>query len=140
MVQALGSVMRHEGVKSALGSVRDKATAARIRAAGGVGSAEGQLAELDLAIRKATSHEDIVPKEKHVATLKRVSLPPEPGRQGFRKCAPLRGAAVARRASDPYRASGTAVVTQPAVPSRQRPTLCTARAEPGAPGSWKPPR
>jgi len=72
MVQAIGAVLRHEGVKNALGTVRDKATAAKIRASGGVGGpAEGQLAELDLACRKATSHEDIVPKEKHIITLKK---------------------------------------------------------------------
>jgi len=37
MVQAIGAVLRHEGVKNALGTVRDKATAAKIRASGGVG-------------------------------------------------------------------------------------------------------
>lgn len=76
MVQAIGAVLRHEGVKNALGTVRDKATAAKIRASGGVGGpAEGQLAELDLACRKATSHEDIVPKEKHIITLKNEGAP-----------------------------------------------------------------
>ena len=61
------SVLRNEGVKSALGTVKDKVTAAKIS----VSSPEG-LKMLDLAVRKATSHEDVVPKEKHVRTLKQV--------------------------------------------------------------------
>jgi hypothetical protein len=65
---SVGSVLRNEGVKSVVGTVRDKVTAARIRSAGG---SDG-LGDLDLACRKATSHEDVIPKEKHVITLKQV--------------------------------------------------------------------
>lgn len=66
---SVGSVLRNEGVKSVVGTVRDKVTAARIRSAGG---SDG-LGDLDLACRKATSHEDVIPKEKHVITLKQAS-------------------------------------------------------------------
>mmetsp|Transcript_12624 Transcript_12624/g.35502 ORF Transcript_12624/g.35502 Transcript_12624/m.35502 type:complete len:82 (+) Transcript_12624:158-403(+) len=61
------SVLRNEGVKSAIGTVKDKVTAAKIS----VSSPEG-LKILDLSVRKATSHDDVVPKEKHVRSLKQV--------------------------------------------------------------------
>lgn len=63
------AVLRNEQVKGALGVVRDKVTAVKIS----VSSPEG-LKLLDLAVRKATSHEDIVPKEKHVRTIKQVRM------------------------------------------------------------------
>lgn len=67
MAQALGAVLRNESVKGVLGTVRDKYTAAKITA-----TSPESYKDVDVAVRKATSSEDIVPKEKHVRTLKQV--------------------------------------------------------------------
>ena len=63
----MDSVMRNEQVKSALGTVKDKYTAAKMSVSG---SNNDGTKDVDIAVRKATSHDDVVPKEKHVRTIK----------------------------------------------------------------------